>query len=88
MTLSNNEKPRGSCWRAFGFVAVSAAVVVMVMTLPNEPPRPRASAAAPSSCAGWGYDDVGLIAISGLIFLVRAWFKWAEMRRNLNEANQ
>jgi hypothetical protein len=39
MTLSNNEKPRGSCWKAFGFVAVSAAVVVMVMTLPNEPPR-------------------------------------------------
>jgi hypothetical protein len=35
MTLSNNEKPRGSCWKAFGFVAVLAAVVVMAMMLPN-----------------------------------------------------
>lgn len=39
---------------------------------------------------GWTNDDVGLIALGGVIFvcglpdwvLVRAWFRWAEKRRD------
>ncbi len=111
---------------AFGFVAVLAAVVVMAMTLPKtvrEFVVAMISTTVSSICGGafvvrwlgigdWANDDVGLIAIGGLIFvcglpawvLVRAWFKWAEkrrdkdlgeiaqdlaeIRRNLNGANQ
>lgn len=89
---------------AFGFVAVLAAVVVMAMTLPKtmrEFVVAMISTTVSSICGGafvvrwlgigdWANDDVGLIAIGGVIFvcglpawvLVRAWFKWAEKRRD------
>ena len=89
---------------AFGFVAVLAAVVVMAMTLPKTVREfcvAMISTTIASICGGafavrslgisdWANDDVGLIAIGGLIFvcglpawvLVRAWFKWAEARKD------
>ena len=89
---------------AFGFVAVLAAVVVMAMTLPKtvrEFVVAMISTSVSSICGGafvirwlglgsWANDDVGVIALGGIIFvcglpawvLVRAWFKWAEKRRD------
>lgn len=89
---------------AFGFVAVLAAVVVMAMTLPKTAREfvvATISTSVSSICGGafvvrwlgigsWANDDLGVIAIGGLIFvcglpawvLVRAWFKWAEKRRD------
>ena len=89
---------------AFGFVAVLAAVVVMAMTLPKtvrEFVVAMISTSVSSICGGafvvrwlglgsWTNDDVGVIALGGIIFvcglpawvLVRAWFKWAEKRRD------
>lgn len=89
---------------AFGFVAVLAAVVVMAMTLPKtvrEFVVAMISTSVSSICGGafvvrwfdigsWANDDVGVIALGGIIFvcglpawvLVRAWFKWAERRRD------
>lgn len=89
---------------AFGFIAVLAAVVVMAMTLPKTVREfcvAMISTTVSSICGGafvvrwlgigdWANDDVGLIAIGGLIFVcglpawvfVRAWFKWAEARRD------
>ncbi|MBV4459187.1 hypothetical protein KVG96_14600 [Pseudomonas sp. COR58] len=89
---------------AFGFVAVLAAVVVMAMTLPKtvrEFVVAIISTTVSSICGGafvvrwfglaaWANDDIGLIALGGVIFvcglpawvLVRAWFKWAENRKD------
>jgi hypothetical protein len=89
---------------AFGFVAVLAAIVVMAMTLPKtvrEFVVAMISTSVSSICGGafvvrwfgigsWANDDVGVIALGGIIFvcglpawvLVRAWFKWAEKRRD------
>lgn len=90
---------------AFGFAAVLAAVVVMAMTLPKtirEFVVATISTAVCSICGGafmvrwlgiadWAQDDVGVIAIGGLIFvaglpawvLVRAWFAWSEARKGV-----
>jgi hypothetical protein len=89
---------------AVGLLAVLAAVVVMAMTLPKTAREfvvAMICTTVSSICGGafvvrwlgigdWAHDDVGLIAIGGLIFvcglpawvLVRAWFRWAEKRRD------
>ncbi|VVO85823.1 hypothetical protein PS903_02010 [Pseudomonas fluorescens] len=89
---------------AFGFVAVLAAVVVMAMTLPKTVREfcvAMISTTISSICGGafairwlgighWANDDLGMIALGGLVFVcglpawvfVRAWFKWAEARRD------
>lgn len=88
---------------AFGFAAVLAAIVVMAMTLPKSPREfvvATISTAVCSICGGafvvrwfelahWAQDDIGVIAIGGVIFvaglpawvIVRAWFAWAEARK-------
>lgn len=90
---------------AFGFAAVLAAVVVMAMTLPKtvrEFVVATISTAVCSICGGafvvrwfdlahWAQDDIGVIAIGGVIFvaglpawvLVRAWFAWSEARKGV-----
>lgn len=90
---------------AFGFMAVIAAVVVMAMTLPRTVREfcvAMISTVVASTCGGafvvrwfdlahWANDDVGVIAIGGLIFvcglpawvLVRAWFAWSEARKGV-----
>jgi hypothetical protein len=90
---------------AFGFAAVLAAVVVMAMTLPKtirEFVVATISTAVCSICGGaflvrwleighWVNDDLGVIAIGGLIFvaglpawvMVRAWFAWSEARKGV-----
>jgi hypothetical protein len=89
---------------AFGFVAILAAVVVMAMTLPKtvrEFVVAMISTTVSSLCGGafvvrwleighWANDDVGMVAIGGLIFvcglpawvLVRAWFAWSEAKKD------
>jgi membrane-associated PAP2 superfamily phosphatase len=89
---------------AFGFIAVLASVVVMAMTLPKtmrEFVVAMISTTVFSICGGafvvrwhgiseWVNDDLGMIAIGGVIFvcglpawvLVRAGFRWAEKRRD------
>ncbi|WP_417480427.1 hypothetical protein [Maricaulis maris] len=89
---------------AFGFVAILAAVVVMAMTLPRtvrEFVVAMISTTVASLCGGafvvrwleighWANDDVGMVAIGGLIFvcglpawvLVRALFAWSEAKKD------
>lgn len=89
---------------AFGFAAVLAGVVVMAMTLPKtvrEFVVASISTAVCSLCGGafivrwfdlahWAQDDVGVIAIGGVIFvaglpawvLVRALFAWSESKKD------
>lgn len=89
---------------AFGFIAILAAVVVMAMTLPKtvrEFVVAMISTTVSSLCGGafvvrwleigdWANDDVGMVAIGGLIFvcglpawvLVRAWFAWSEAKKD------
>lgn len=89
---------------AFGFVAILAAVVVMAMTLPKtvrEFAVAMISTTVASLCGGafvvrwleighWANDDVGMVAIGGLIFVcglpawvvVRAWFAWSEAKKD------
>jgi len=89
---------------AFGFVAILAAVVVMAMTLPRtvrEFVVAMISTTVASLCGGafvvrwleighWANDDVGMVAIGGLIFVcglpawvvVRAWFAWSEAKKD------
>lgn len=89
---------------AFGFVAILAAVVVMAMTLPKtvrEFVVAMISTTVASLCGGafvvrwleighWANDDVGMVAIGGLIFVcglpawvvVRAWFAWSEGKKD------
>lgn len=89
---------------AFGFVAILAAVVVMAMTLPKtvrEFVVAMISTTVASLCGGafvvrwleighWANDDVGMVAIGGLIFVcglpawvvVRAWFAWSEAKKD------
>lgn len=89
---------------AFGGVAVLAAVVVMAMTLPKtvrEFVVAMISTTVSSICGGafvvrwlgighWANDDVGMIAIGGLIFvcglpawiIVRALFAWSEAKKD------
>ena len=89
---------------AFGGLAVLAAVVVMAMTLPKtvrEFVVAMLSTTVSSLCGGafvvrwlgighWAHDDVGMIAIGGLIFvcglpawiIVRALFAWSEAKKD------
>ncbi|MCP9337633.1 hypothetical protein [Stutzerimonas xanthomarina] len=89
---------------AFGFVAILAAVVVMAMTLPKtvrEFVVAMISTTVASLCGGafvvrwlgighWANDDIGMVAIGGLIFVcglpawvvVRAWFAWSEAKKD------
>lgn len=89
---------------AFGGLAVLAAVVVMAMTLPKtvrEFVVAMISTTVSSLCGGafvvrwfgigdWAHDDVGMIAIGGLIFVcglpawivVRALFAWSEAKKD------
>jgi len=89
---------------AFGFIAILAAVVVMAMTLPKtvrEFVVAMISTTVSSLCGGafvvrwleigdWANDDVGMVAIGGLIFvcglpawvLVRALFAWSEAKKD------
>src|SRR5690606_24703955 len=89
---------------AFGFVAVLAAVVVMAMTLPRtirEFCVAMISTTVASIGGGafvvrwfdlghWVNDDLGMIAIGGVIFvcglpawvLVRALFAWSEAKKD------
>lgn len=89
---------------AFGGLAVLAAVVVMAMTLPKtvrEFVVAMISTTVSSLCGGafvvrwlgighWAHDDVGMIAIGGLIFvcglpawiIVRALFAWSEAKKD------
>lgn len=90
---------------AFGGFAFLAAILVMVMTLPKTPREfvvAMVSTVVSSVCGGaflvrwlnighWVQDDVGMIAICGLIFvcglpawvIVRAWFAWSEARKGV-----
>jgi hypothetical protein len=89
---------------AFGFVAVLAAVVVMAMTLPKTVREffvAMVCTSVFSLCGGafvvrwldighWANDDVGMVAIGGVIFvcglpawvLVRALFAWSEAKKD------
>jgi len=89
---------------AFGFVAVLAAVVVMAMTLPRTVREffvAMVSTTVSSIGGGaflvrwldlghWVNDDLGMIAIGGMIFvcglpawvLVRALFAWSEAKKD------
>lgn len=89
---------------AFGFVAVLAAVVVMAMTLPRTVREffvAMVSTTVSSIGGGaffvrwldlghWVNDDLGMIAIGGVIFvcglpawvLVRALFAWSESKKD------
>lgn len=89
---------------ALGSVSALAAVVVMAMTLPKtirEFCVALISTVISSLCGGafvirwlevghWANDDLGMIALGGVVFLsglpawvlVRAWFKWTENRRD------
>lgn len=89
---------------AFGGLAVLAAVVVMAMTLPKTAREfvvAMISTTVSSLCGGafvvrwlgigdWAHDDVGMIAIGGLIFVcglpawivVRALFAWSEAKKD------
>jgi hypothetical protein len=89
---------------AFGFFAVLAGVVVMAMTLPKTVREfcvAMTSTVVFSICGGafvvrwfeltdWVNDDMGVIAIGGVIFacglpawvLVRAWFAFASARKD------
>lgn len=89
---------------AFGFVAVLAAVVVMAMTLPRTIREffvAMISTTVASIGGGafvvrwldlghWVNDDLGMIAIGGVIFvcglpawvLVRALFAWSEAKKD------
>jgi hypothetical protein len=89
---------------AFGGLAVLAAVVVMAMTLPKTAREfivAMISTTVSSLCGGafvvrwlgigdWAHDDVGMIAIGGLIFvcglpawiIVRALFAWSEAKKD------
>lgn len=89
---------------AFGFVAVLAAVVVMAMTLPRTIREffvAMISTTVASIGGGafvvrwldlghWVNDDLGMIAIGGVIFvcglpawvLVRALFAWSESKKD------
>lgn len=89
---------------AFGGLAVLAAVVVMAMTLPKTAREfivAMISTTVASLCGGafvvrwlgigdWAHDDVGMIAIGGLIFvcglpawiIVRALFAWSEAKKD------
>lgn len=85
------------------FGATFAAVVVMIMTRPKSTPEwavALISTVVSSLCGGafvvrwldigaWVQDDIGLIALCGVIFvcglpawvIVRAWFAWSEARK-------
>ncbi|MCY1275102.1 hypothetical protein D9M68_251700 [compost metagenome] len=89
---------------AFGLLALLAAIVVMAMTMPKTPLQAFVaivSTLVGSLCGGafvvrwfelahWANDDVGMIALGGIIFacglpawvVVRAWFVYAEKRRD------
>ena len=89
---------------AFGGFAFLAAILVMAMTLPKtvrEFVVAMTSTVVSSVCGGaflvrwldignWVQDDIGMLAICGLIFvcglpawvIVRAWFAWSEARKN------
>lgn len=89
---------------AFGGFAFLAAILVMAMTLPKSPREfvvAMISTVVSSITGGaflvrwleigvWVQDDIGMVAICGLIFvsglpawvLVRAWFAYAERRRD------
>ncbi|WP_213910752.1 hypothetical protein, partial [Pseudomonas aeruginosa] len=87
------------------FGAAVAAVVVMIMTRPKSTREwavALISTVVASVCGGafvvrwfdlgtWVQDDVGMIAICGIIFvcglpawvIVRAWFAWSEARKGV-----
>lgn len=89
---------------AFGFFAVIAAVVVMAMTLPRSVREfvVAITSTLVGSLAGgsfvirwldlahWAGDDVGVIALGGVIFvcglpawvLVRALYAWSESKKD------
>lgn len=88
---------------AFGGFAFLAAILVMAMTLPKtvrEFVVAMICTVVSSVCGGaflvrwldigsWVQDDIGMLAICGLIFvcglpawvIVRAWFAWSEARK-------
>ncbi|MNN38861.1 hypothetical protein D3C81_1528760 [compost metagenome] len=88
---------------AFGGFAFLAAILVMAMTLPKtvrEFVVAMTCTVVSSVCGGaflvrwldigsWVQDDIGMLAICGLIFVcglpawvvVRAWFVWSEARK-------
>ncbi|WP_425327866.1 hypothetical protein [Pseudomonas nitroreducens] len=90
---------------AFGFFAILAAILVMAMTLPKtvrEFVVSMTCTVVSSVCGGafvvrwfdlgnWVQDDVGMVAICGIIFvcglpawvIVRAWFAWSEARKGV-----
>lgn len=89
---------------AFGLMAVLAAIVVMAMTLPRTVREFIVAmiSTVVSSIAGgafivrwfeiahWVHDDMGMIAIGGIVFvcglpawvLVRAGFAWSEAKKD------
>lgn len=89
---------------AFGGFAFLAAILVMAMTLPKtvrEFVVAMTCTVVSSVCGGaflvrwldigsWVQDDIGMLAICGLIFvcglpawvIVRAWFAWSESRKD------